>query len=612
MMLMHGEGFDHGEGDFYKHPQPLGRPIPLDEHAVSVSLPTWADVVGYEEGDKRVSDSMQIGYPRFKVHASIEKLIQIVNVRYEVDVSKQACTILPSQSVALAFVSFLKCADGETAIIPLGFVDVHAVLFPDALKKEARQFWQHTGEIASSRLAEDCLLFMNVGLKTSDWGVTAQHSRGEGRLSISDNHMVRFRQNQKEEIEQAALGSLIADETASLDSVLNIIRDRISTIVEERRNMVTVCVSGMAAIFAALKCVQALGKSTNPATAGKIVVFGFPYLDTLKLMQLEQLNPSGCLFLGGGDETDLNLLEAELKEYRDTHSEALEEGSPTGGIAAVFTEFPSNPLLKCPNLRRLSALADEYCFLLIVDDTIGNFANVDLLHSKGVRADILCSSLTKIFNGRGDVLAGSIVINSHTHDVTSESDDPSSRERVLRMASLRALRASRLQSIVATLDLPSLYIADAVTLEVNSRDFPARSSRINNTALALAQWLSSNPSVASLYYGECDMYKSVLRKSSDSTGYGTGYGCLMSIVLNRGLDEKAFFDALEVSKGPSLGTNFTISCPYTLLAHYTELDWAESNGVDRRLIRVSVGLEDFEDLKDRFERALKVTQVSRI
>jgi cystathionine gamma-synthase len=86
----------------------------------------------------------------------------------------------------------------------------------------------------------------------------------------------------------------------------------------------------------------------------------------------------------------------------------------------------------------------------------------------------------------------------------------------------------------------------------------------------------------------------------------------MSIVLNRGLDEKAFYDALEVSKGPSLGTNFTISCPYTLLAHYTELDWAESNGVDRRLIRVSVGLEDFEDLKDRFERALKVTQVSRI
>lgn len=608
--------FMQGEGDFYKHPEPVGRPIPLDEHAVSVSLPTWADVVGYEEGDKRVSDSMQIGYPRFKVHASIEKLIQIVNLRYEVDVSRQACTILPSQSVALAFVSFLRCLDDDTVIIALGFVDVHAVLFPVALKGQAKKFWQHTGEIASSRLAEDCLLTMNMGLKTSDWGVTAQHSRGEGRLSISDHHMELFRRNRKVETEQAASGSLIDDEIAVLDSVLNVIRDRISTIVEEKSDMITVCVSGMAAIFAALKCVQALGKSTNPETAGRIVVFGFPYLDTLKLMQLEELNPSGCLFLGGGDETSLNILEAELKEYRDTHSEVLEEGSPTGGIAAVFTEFPSNPLLRCPNLCRLSALADEYCFLLIVDDTIGNFANVDLLHSKGVRADILCSSLTKIFNGRGDVLAGSLVINSHTHDLTNELNVPSSKERILRMASLRALKASRLRSILATLDLPSLYIADAVTLEVNSRDFPLRSSSINNTALALARWLSSHPSVASLYYGECDMYTSVLRLPTDSTGYGSthvpGYGCLMSIVLKSGLDEKSFFDALEVSKGPSLGTNFTLSCPYTLLAHYTELDWAERNGVDRRLIRVSVGLENFEDLKERFERALKVTQVSRI
>jgi cystathionine gamma-synthase len=55
-----------------------------------------------------------------------------------------------------------------------------------------------------------------------------------------------------------------------------------------------------------------------------------------------------------------------------------------------------------------------------------------------------------------------------------------------------------------------------------------------------------------------------------------------------------FFDALNIAKGPSLGANFTLVCPYTLLAHYTELEWAESFGVDRRLVRVSVGLEDYE------------------
>ena len=49
----------------------------------------------------------------------------------------------------------------------------------------------------------------------------------------------------------------------------------------------------------------------------------------------------------------------------------------------MFTEFPSNPLLKCPDLLRLTALAKEFRFLLVVDDTIGNFANLDLFHSEG-------------------------------------------------------------------------------------------------------------------------------------------------------------------------------------------------------------------------------------
>lgn len=78
--------------------QCLGCPIPLDEHAVSVTIPTWyvceyltqtcllslillllsyhqrADVVGYEEGDPRVLSTLKIGYPRFKIHANIEML----------------------------------------------------------------------------------------------------------------------------------------------------------------------------------------------------------------------------------------------------------------------------------------------------------------------------------------------------------------------------------------------------------------------------------------------------------------------------------------------------------------------------------------------------------
>jgi hypothetical protein len=53
----------------------LGLAVPaFTPHAISVSLPTWKDNVGYEEGEKRVVDAMVSGYPRFFIHLSIEKV----------------------------------------------------------------------------------------------------------------------------------------------------------------------------------------------------------------------------------------------------------------------------------------------------------------------------------------------------------------------------------------------------------------------------------------------------------------------------------------------------------------------------------------------------------
>lgn len=71
---------------------------------------------------------------------------------------------------------------------------------------------------------------------------------------------------------------------------------------------------------------------------------------------------------------------------------------------------------------------------------------------------------------------------------------------------------------------------------------------------------------------------------------------------------KAFFDTLACAKGPSLGTNFTLACPYTLLAHYQELEWAGSCGVNKNLVRVSVGLEDTETLDKWFLDALRAAE----
>lgn len=114
--------------------------------------------------------------------------------------------------------------------------------------------------------------------------------------------------------------------------------------------------------------------------------FSFPYIDTLKV--LEKWG-AGCLFYGNGTPEDLNDLE-----------QRLERGER---FLSLFCEFPSNPLLRSPDMQRIRALADKYDFVVVVDETIGNFLNVHVLPY----ADVLVSSLTKIFSGDGNVMGGS-------------------------------------------------------------------------------------------------------------------------------------------------------------------------------------------------------------
>lgn len=126
-----------------------------------------------------------------------------------------------------------------------------------------------------------------------------------------------------------------------------------------------------------------------------IPLIRFPYTDTLKILQ--KWGP-GCHFLGNGLDADI----PELRQILETSNQASSSSSPPQPILALFCEFPSNPLLRSPNLAELRKLADEFGFLIIVDETIGNFVNVDVLK----HADIVVSSLTKVFSGETNVMGG--------------------------------------------------------------------------------------------------------------------------------------------------------------------------------------------------------------
>jgi cystathionine gamma-synthase len=308
--------------------------------------------------------------------------------------------------------------------------------------------------------------------------------------------------------------------------------------------------SGMAAVTSVLRALPGMlaGKKT--------LQLEFPYVDCLKV---QELFGHGVAYLNEatGESFDEALLRIRQGEF-----------------AGVFTEIPSNPLLRTVDLQRVAKACHDSGTPLIVDDSAAGPLNVDALRY----ADVVTGSLTKWISGEGDVMAGM---------VTVRADSPVAN----------ALRASLAAD--ASESAP-LYIGDAEVLLSNLKDYPKRMKVVNHNGHAIAAWLANHPAVSAVWHPSLvytENYEAVMRK-------GGGYGGLLSFVLKNEKKTPKVYDSLRLSKGPSFGTPFTLVCPYTLLAHYHELEWAESCGVSANLLRISCGLEPIETIIGAFAEAL--------
>lgn len=536
--------------------QPLGTPLPTDEHACSVSLPTWSSVVGYEEGDSSVVSQMKCGYPRFVYHPYVLQLMNVV-VENESSALAMDCLLLPSAAAAGRCRTFLQQAiegikpavdnayittclnedqdstNNNIRVVSVGAQNIHAVLFPaqTAPGMEAKAYWQHTGEVVSSRRAERAL---------QDLGILVN-----AQVTPCGSHYHT------------------AQDPPSKVAPHDTLKQQIASWTKVPVDHIFLTPSGMASIYHSLRSARRRQFQLNNSN-GRSIVYGFPYLDTLKLCSRPELCPAGTEFFGYGHDADLNSLRHYLQQQ---HS-----------VAALFTEVPSNPLLQCPDVYALRQLADQHNFCLIMDDTIANFLNVDLL-TTGL-ADAVCTSLTKLVSGRGDAMAGSIVCNPHTEQGRWMQRD--------------------LQQHHSNDDL---FVADAYAVSENARDFVSRNQQINATAAAMVQYLREHSAVQTIYAPDSSFQYQSVRSSA------TANGGLFSMMLSPHMCQRTFFDALDVAKGPSLGTNFTLVCPYTLLAHYHELEFATQYHVPPNLLRCSVGLEPFGVLREKWEQAFAASQL---
>ncbi|KAF8966634.1 pyridoxal phosphate-dependent transferase [Flammula alnicola] len=618
--------------------QALGLSVPPHTpHAISVSLPTWRDNVGYEAGDKRVVDSMVSGYPRFFIHLSIQKLAVVCERKY--NLGDERCMLFPTKKIAEGCRSFIqqrsavlgspvnarlvhllicpedKQNDGipglEISGNPGSCANLHIVLFPAGSFPIAKEFWQHTGLGISSRLAERCLSLLpddatSVQRPTSQLQVeflqkdiTDTTLLSRARLSSTTEELnpdsvyleERYGRNlpldaasfAKRTLRSRVAGVLIRDNVneCHTEPCLGkelVVGPSVRGITSVAADDVYLFPTGMSAIWNAHNIALAV---RPPA---KSVCFGFPYTDTLKILQ--KWGP-GCHFLGFGVDSDIDelekILEAEVK--RDP---------TTPPVLALFTEFPSNPLLRSANLPRLRALADKYDFLIVVDETIGNFVNVKVLPY----ADIVVSSLTKVFSGASNVMGGSLTLN------------PQGRH----YSALKDYLKDNFEDVY--------FDEDAIYMERNSRDFKRRVRVIDANAEAVCDFLRSKsiaggapaPAIKEVFYPKYitrENYDKCRIQSVDSEdGKTGGFGGLFSLTFTSIAASKAFFDALPCYKGPSLGTNFTLACPFTILAHFGELDWAAQYGVEEGLVRISVGMEDSQVLLRSFQIALNAAEAT--
>lgn len=308
--------------------------------------------------------------------------------------------------------------------------------------------------------------------------------------------------------------------------------------------------SGMAAVNAVLRALPGMRSGL------KTLQIEFPYVDCLKV---QEMFGHGVVFLSA----------AEGESFEEALSRIR-----AGEFAGVFTEVPSNPLLRMAEIPRLAAACREGGVPLVIDDSAAGPLNVAVLE----QADVVTTSLTKWASGRGDVMAGLASV---------------------RPGSAFAADLNAALAVDAGESAP-LYVADAEVLLDNLRGVKRRMAAVNRNGLALAAYLAGHPAVARVWHPSVtarERYDQVRAREG-------GYGGLLSFELAQPKKSAKVYDALELSKGPGFGTEFTLVCPYAQLAHYRELEWAEGCGVSPHLIRVSCGVEPVERLLAAFAKAL--------
>jgi len=257
----------------------------------------------------------------------------------------------------------------------------------------------------------------------------------------------------------------------------------------------------------------------------------------------------------------------------DTSDLSKVEEAVDDSVKAIYVESPANPLLTVTDIKAVSETAKKHGKLLIVDNT---FLTPYLQRPLELGADIVIHSGTKYLGGHSDTISGLVAV----------------KDKAL------ADRLYYLQNAIGGVLAPwdsFLMIRGIKTLGV-------RMDRHVSNAVRIADWLENSSYVEKVYFPglKSDPGYEVQKKQAD------GPGAMISFTLDKKYDFRKFFKSLKmVSLAESLGGVESLVChPATMTHAAIPEDIRKSVGITDELIRLSVGIENVDDIISDLEQAI--------
>jgi O-acetylhomoserine (thiol)-lyase len=339
------------------------------------------------------------------------------------------------------------------------------------------------------------------------------------------------------------------------------------TLMEDGRS--TICfATGMAAIGAV---VQALLREGD-----HVVSSSFLFGNTNSLWQTASLQGIDVAMV---DATDVKNVEAAI----------------TPATRLVFVETIANPRTQVADLARIGKLCAERGILYVVDNTM---TSPYLFRPKTVGAGIVINALTKSIGGHGNALGGALT-DTGVYDWARYSNILDTYKRYpTAQWGMAQIRAKALRDFGASLGPEAAH-----HLAVGSETMALRMERECANALAVARMLEADERVAAVYYPGLKSHP----QHAISTELFRAYGSLFSFELKEGIDCFDYLNRLHIAVSASnLGDTRTLVIPVAHTIFYEMgKERRASMGIAESLIRVSVGIEDTDDLVEDFRQALE-------